>query len=69
MSNLKSLYQQTPNANWATFFKANADSIWSKARNTTTNLVGNVWSGPVMQATAASQSSAVYAFLGAVVSS
>lgn len=67
MRNLAMLQRATGNQNFKSFLEKNANSIWTKARNPQNNMIGNVWSGPVMGATASSQSSALDALVAAAV--
>lgn len=67
MRNLMILQQATGNAQYQTFLENNAQSIWTNALNQTMDMIGPVWSGPPYSnlATAASQSSALDAIVGA----
>jgi predicted alpha-1,6-mannanase (GH76 family) len=40
------LHHKQPEDNFVNFFQANADSIWSRARNTTDGHLGPLWQGP-----------------------
>ncbi len=62
--NLLKLDQAAPQPSYASFFTANADSIWSKARGAG-NQLGQVWSGPFGGASAGTQSSALDAIIAA----
>jgi predicted alpha-1,6-mannanase (GH76 family) len=57
--NLKELYKVTGDQLYKGFLETNADSIWQRARDTSTGILGGTWSGPFNEtrATAASHSS------------
>jgi predicted alpha-1,6-mannanase (GH76 family) len=60
--NLRDLYDVTKEPWMRELLLANAESVWTKARNGSMNHMGPVWSGPYMKdlpATAATQSSAL----------
>jgi predicted alpha-1,6-mannanase (GH76 family) len=57
--NLRELYDVTQEDWMKRFLIRNADIVWQSARNTTSNWLGPVWSGPYYKATAASHSSAL----------
>jgi Glycosyl hydrolase family 76 len=70
MRNLQVLQQATGDASYKAFLEKNADSIWSSARDTSTNLIGPVWTGPPAAgggANMATQSSGLDALVGAAV--
>jgi predicted alpha-1,6-mannanase (GH76 family) len=57
--NIRELYDVTQD-NWMKrFLTRNADIVWQTARNSSSNWLGPVWSGPYFQATAATHSSAL----------
>lgn len=56
--NLRQLNQQVQESRYRTFFARNAQSIWSNDRNADDQF-GVVWSGPVAETNAGSQSSAL----------
>lgn len=62
MRNLRILQQAQPDDRFKTFMKKNADSIWRDARGPGQYL-GLVWSGPFVDATASTQSSACEALV------
>jgi len=62
--NLAALDSALPNPQYATFLTANAQSIWANDQGSNFEF-GQVWSGPYESANAASQTSAVDAFLAA----
>ncbi|KAF2670514.1 Six-hairpin glycosidase [Microthyrium microscopicum] len=57
--NLWQLYETTQEPWMKTFLLDNAKAVWRSGRNTTTNRMGPVWSGPYYPATAATHSSAL----------
>jgi predicted alpha-1,6-mannanase (GH76 family) len=64
--NLHTLYDATREPWMKQFLVRNAESVWSKARNLESNLLGPVWSGPYYPATAATQSSALDVLIAAM---
>lgn len=64
MRNLGSLNAVVGDPRYAQTFKVNAESIWTKSR-TSENTLGLVWSGPVGEPDAATQSSALDALVAA----
>ncbi|GAW24738.1 hypothetical protein ANO14919_143300 [Xylariales sp. No.14919] len=66
MRNLRELQQAAPQEAFKNFLLANADAIWSKDRNSTTNQLGPTWNGPFSAASAGTQSSAMDALVAAV---
>lgn len=60
--NLRALDRVVHEPRYAAFFKTNAESVWSKDRSDDDRL-GLVWSGPVIAADAATQSSALEALV------
>ncbi|KAH8676604.1 glycoside hydrolase family 76 protein [Tricladium varicosporioides] len=66
MRNLQILQKAAPNQSWVKFLVANGASIWAYDRNTGTNALSVVWSGPfVKPANASTQSSALDALIAA----
>jgi predicted alpha-1,6-mannanase (GH76 family) len=66
MRGLQRLQEASPEAQFAKFTQANADSIWANDRNDQ-NELGVVWAGPFVDpATASTQSSALDALVAAV---
>ena len=71
--NLMLLHQVKPQKSFVEFFKKNADSIWSKDRNSTDSQLGPDWQGPFIDesttkkngADMGSQNSAISCLLGA----
>jgi predicted alpha-1,6-mannanase (GH76 family) len=57
--NLRDLYDATKEDWMKRFLIRNADIVWQSARNSTSNWLGPVWSGPYYEANAASHSSAL----------
>ncbi len=64
MRNLRKLNEQVQEPRYRTFFAGNAASIWQTDR-TEANQLGVVWSGPVAQINAGTQSSALDALVAA----
>lgn len=64
MRNLRNLNEQVQEPRFRAFFAANAVSIWANDR-TADNQLGVVWSGPVTETNAGSQSSALDALVAA----
>ena len=64
LRNLMALEQTAPDPRYASFAATNAGSIWSNSRGDSDRF-GEVWSGPYSAATAASQTSALDAFVAA----
>jgi len=67
MRHLAYLYEVTGNENYKSFILKNAESIWLNARNTNTNEIGAIWTGPFDKADASRQSSALDAINAAMV--
>lgn len=65
LRNLMALHAAAPDARYAAFAKANAESIWEHSRDAK-NAFGQVWLGPVEEPNASSQSSALDAFVAAL---
>lgn len=57
--NLWALYEVTREPWMRDFLMRNAAAVWTSGRNTTSNLLGPVWSGPYYEATASTHSSAL----------
>ena len=66
LRNLMALDFATPNPHYEMFAVTNAESIWNHSRDVS-NAFGQVWSGPFDAENAASQSSALDAFVAAYV--
>jgi predicted alpha-1,6-mannanase (GH76 family) len=47
--NLKTLYDMVKKPSYKSFLEANAQSVWVNARNASTGVITNVWSGPLDQ--------------------
>lgn len=70
MRNLQYLQLEVDRDDFEDFLVDNADSIWNKARNTTTDYLGLNWSGPVTAGggpNASTHSSAMDALVAAAV--
>lgn len=65
MRNLQRLQLEVPNNRFKTFINENANSIWLNDR-APGNQLGLLWSGPIMDATASTQSSAADALVAAL---
>ena len=65
MRNLQRLQLAVPKSDFQNFIFTNARSIWDTDRNTTTNKLGLVWSGPYLSASASTQTSALDAIVAA----
>lgn len=65
MRNLQKLQLAVPNNRFKTFINGNANSIWLNDR-ASGNHLGLLWSGPIMDATASTQSSAADALVAAL---
>ncbi len=63
--NLSALNAASPDKRWKQFVKVNADSLWKRDR-APGDVLGLVWSGPVAEANAGTQSSALDALVAAV---
>lgn len=57
MRNLRVLYNVTKDQRYRRFIENNADAVWNRARDVKSDLIGPVWSGPFIRASAATQSS------------
>ncbi|KAI0541244.1 glycoside hydrolase [Xylaria digitata] len=66
MRNLRELQQAAPQDAFKNFLLNNADTIWAKDRNSTTNQLGPTWIGPFATASAGTHSSAMDALVAAV---
>lgn len=67
MRNLQILHSASPDPTYLSFIASNANSIWTKDRDTTTNQLSVDWSGPfVVPANASTQSSALDSLVAAV---
>ena len=64
LRNLMALEQASPDPQYGSFAVKNAESIWKHSRGSSYRF-GEVWSGPYSAATAASQTSALDAFVAA----
>ncbi len=64
LRNLADLQGASPRASYVEFAKANAHSLWTRSRDAQ-NAFGQVWSGPFDAENAASQASALDAFVAA----
>ncbi|WP_372751744.1 glycoside hydrolase family 76 protein [Labilibaculum sp.] len=67
MRHLGFLYSLSPKEEYKTFILKNADSIWSVARDKTTNEIGGVWNAHPEKTDASCQSSALDAFNAAMI--
>ena len=67
MRNLGFLYSISPKEEYKAFILKNANSIWSTARNKSTNEIGVVWNRHPLKADASRQSSALDAFNAAMI--
>ena len=67
MRNLGFLYSESPKEHYKSFILNNVNSIWSFARNKTTNEVGVVWNNSSEKTNASTQSSALDAFNAAMI--
>jgi len=67
MRHLGKLYSVSPKEEYKIFILKNADSIWSVARDQTTNKIGSVWNAPPQKTDASCQSSALDAFNAAMI--
>ncbi|KAK7928011.1 glycosyl hydrolase [Apiospora marii] len=66
LRNLMYLHQVDPQPDYRTYILNNANTIWAKDRNVTTNQLGVTWPGPYTASDAGAHSSAMDALVAAV---
>ncbi|KAK8051259.1 glycosyl hydrolase [Apiospora rasikravindrae] len=66
LRNLMYLHQVAPMPEYRTYILNNANTIWAKDRNVTTNQLGVTWTGPYTASDAGAHSSALDALVAAV---